>query len=550
MILSHHRQSNDHHQVIGSTDSHLDPAFSAVHPSQPPNYSNSSSDHQDDEILTTEHDSSTPSSNQLVDTNANQVIQSSIPSNDSDLEACQPADQLVASSQRDPFSFPGRPPGLHPLAIPPLSLSQKLYIVLPQMIGAAILDGLANFGIGCAMYLNAKNVRIWILKNNTVAGDMALTIFIQGVLTFCIASGMVHVDLRKNKISAFRYPWPDTSWGAAKRLPPDHAKTRVGRLWRRFHNSHGFSRGLHFFSGSDVNDIFDSRLTRSQFFTRLFWSIWKGSVLSVFYFFLIWPISIAIVSPIWAGQNLGNRNFTAPLIKAVYGFIFGLLMNPVCAMIAMGSEDSVRHHREEIQRERFKNPEKAAMKTTAAERVSMVSEPVLQRPILAASSVQPISALERAPSQAHSHVAQPHHTPQRVESLRRSLDTLGTRNNGGATNVVEFEDQLLSSSRGHGSSGLGWRSADVHRRRSLDTARRSSRGRYGASAASADLTRSTSVGSSRIRPKNDTYGLFGPSGQLGSDSNDPTNQRSRFHHPQKAVGRMRTLSEHSVHPSS
>jgi hypothetical protein len=125
---------------------------------------------------------------------------------------------------------------------------------------------------------------------------MAVTIFIQGVLTFCIASGMVHVDLRKNKISAFQYPWPDTSWGAAKRLPPNEAQTRLGRLWRQFHNGQGFSRGLHFFSGSDVNDIFDSRLSRKQFTTRLCWSIWKGSVLSLIFFFLIWPISIAIVT--------------------------------------------------------------------------------------------------------------------------------------------------------------------------------------------------------------------------------------------------------------
>ncbi|WAR62822.1 hypothetical protein PtB15_15B410 [Puccinia triticina] len=305
------------------------------------------------------------------------------------------AQQTPAASLPDPSSYPGRPAGLHPLAIPPLSLGQKLYIILPQMIGAAILDGAANFGIGCAMYLNAKNVRIWILKNNTVAGDMAVTIFIQGVLTFCIASGMVHVDLRKNKISAFQYPWPDTSWGAAKRLPPDEAQTRIGRLWRQFHNGQGFSRGLHFFSGSDVNDIFDSRLSRSQFTTRLCWSIWKGSVLSLIFFFLIWPISIAIVT----------------------------------------------------------------------------------------------------------HAQGP---------------------------------------RGPGHAGLGWRSADVHRRRSLDTARRTSRGRY--ANPSGDLNRSTSVGSARAKPQPDTFGLFGPSGQLTA----PHDNNHRHSSHSNISGRMRTLSEHSA----
>ncbi|OAV97889.1 hypothetical protein PTTG_12009 [Puccinia triticina 1-1 BBBD Race 1] len=432
------------------------------------------------------------------------------------------AQQTPAASLPDPSSYPGRPAGLHPLAIPPLSLGQKLYIILPQMIGAAILDGAANFGIGCAMYLNAKNVRIWILKNNTVAGDMAVTIFIQGVLTFCIASGMVHVDLRKNKISAFQYPWPDTSWGAAKRLPPDEAQTRIGRLWRQFHNGQGFSRGLHFFSGSDVNDIFDSRLSRSQFTTRLCWSIWKGSVLSLIFFFLIWPISIAIVTPIWVDENLGNGNFTAPLIKAVYGFVYGLLMNPVCAMIAMGSEDSVRAHREERQRERFQNPEKDAMKTTAAERVAVV---------------EPTRALNPSGHEAGPAMAQiSNHTPQRVESLRRSLDTIGLRNQ--PTGTVEFED--AQGPRGPGHAGLGWRSADVHRRRSLDTARRTSRGRY--ANPSGDLNRSTSVGSARAKPQPDTFGLFGPSGQLTA----PHDNNHRHSSHSNISGRMRTLSEHSA----
>ncbi|KAA1086636.1 hypothetical protein PGT21_050116 [Puccinia graminis f. sp. tritici] len=452
----------------------------------------------------------------LSSTDPDMVTALSLPTSPVDLEA----QQSPPVSLSDPSSYPGRPAGLHPLAIPPLSLGQKLYIILPQMIGAAILDGAANFGIGCAMYLNAKNVRIWILKNNTVAGDMAVTIFIQGVLTFCIASGMVHVDLRKKKISAFQYPWPDTSWGAAKRLPPNEAQTRLGRLWRQFHNGQGFSRGLHFFSGSDVNDIFDSRLSRKQFTTRLCWSIWKGSVLSLIFFFLIWPISIAIVTPIWVDENLGNGNFTAPLIKAVYGFVYGLLMNPVCAMIAMGSEDSVRAHREERQQARFKNPEKEAMKTTAAERVA---------------AVDPSKAMSPPAQDAKPSMAQiSNNPPQRVQSLRRSLDTLGLRGTG----TVEFEDS--QGPRGPGHTGLGWRSADVHRRRSLDTARRTSRGRY--ANPSGDLNRSTSVGSARTKSQPDTFGLFGPSGQLAT----PHEASHRHSSHSNTPGRMRTLSEHSA----
>jgi hypothetical protein len=36
-------------------------------------------------------------------------------------------------------------------------------------------------------------------------------------------------------------------------------------------------------------------LTWKAFFTRLFWSVWKGSVLSALYWFLWWPIAVAII---------------------------------------------------------------------------------------------------------------------------------------------------------------------------------------------------------------------------------------------------------------
>lgn len=125
---------------------------------------------------------------------------------------------------------------------------------------------------------------------------MAVTVFIQGIATFCIASGMVHVDLRRNKIDAFPYPWPDTAFAAKKVSPSSPDQPVHGRLWREFHNEHGLGRGLHFFSGSDVNDIFDFSVPKKALAKRWFWSIWKGSVLSALYFCVVWPIAIAITA--------------------------------------------------------------------------------------------------------------------------------------------------------------------------------------------------------------------------------------------------------------
>ncbi|KAG0141197.1 hypothetical protein CROQUDRAFT_664159 [Cronartium quercuum f. sp. fusiforme G11] len=393
------------------------------------------------------------------------------------------------------------------------------------MIGAAALDGLFNFGIGCAMYLNATSVRIWILAENTVAGDMAITIFIQGILTFCIASGMVHVDLRKNKVDAFPYPWPDTAWGTVAKKDPEATKWLVVKWWRKFNNDQGFSRGLHFFSGSDVNDIFNRKLTGRQFLQRLCWSVWKGSVLSVIYFFILWPISIAIVAPIWEHDQLAGK-FTAPLIKAVYGAVYGLIQNPVCAMIAMGSEDSVRHHRAERQRERFENPDKSAMTTTAAERVSMLPG---QGPASVLMEERRSSGLLLGIEGSPSSGAQRKTSTRRVDSLRRSLD-------GQAPHASQSPPSPTEPS----SAGLAWRSTDVHRRHSLDISHR--RNRYDPQTPTRSISitagnryRQDSGGTPRSRHNSTDYA-----------NSSPETEASELAPPRRALVPMRRLTEASI----
>ncbi|GAA5879318.1 hypothetical protein JCM8547_000662 [Rhodosporidiobolus lusitaniae] len=261
----------------------------------------------------------------------------------------------------------------NPLGLPaPLSWKQILYIVGPQMLGAAVIDGGANFGIACAMYRTidlGDTIEMWPIQHNTIAGDVAVTTFIQGILTFVISSGMVHVDMRHGGISAFPYPWPDTRFAVLPGKDPEEATSRRTRLWRTFHSRHGLGRGLHFFSGSHVNDIFDMELTWSEFGVRLFWSVWKGSVLSALYFLLFWPITIAIIAPIWGGRNMAHT-WTPEIIKLLYGALLGLLQTPLCAMIALGSEDSVRAHRAELHDRNVKRMEEAPPAlNTEAERV-------------------------------------------------------------------------------------------------------------------------------------------------------------------------------------
>lgn len=64
----------------------------------------------------------------------------------------------------------------NPLGLQTLTKRQKLYLWLPQTIGAAILDGAINFAIATAMYRTSPTrVTMWILSENTLAGDMGVT---------------------------------------------------------------------------------------------------------------------------------------------------------------------------------------------------------------------------------------------------------------------------------------------------------------------------------------------------------------------------------------
>ncbi|GAA5959727.1 hypothetical protein JCM3765_000077 [Sporobolomyces pararoseus] len=263
----------------------------------------------------------------------------------------QPVQHLCIEGQPRKISWK------NPLGLPtPLTWHQCFYIFVIQGLGAACIDGGANFGI--ATIGPGKRITMWILAENTIAGDVGVTVFIQGILTFVIASGFVHVDMRHRGVDAFPYPWPDTQFAVVKGGDPEAATSRRSKLWRTFHQRHGLGRGLHFFSGSHVNDVFNLDLTWKQFLVRLFWSVWKGSVLSALFFLVFWPITIACIAPRWGGRDMAGT-WAPEIIKLVFGFLLGLFMNPLCAMIALGSEDSVRQHRREVHLENLKQMEEA-----------------------------------------------------------------------------------------------------------------------------------------------------------------------------------------------
>lgn len=154
---------------------------------------------------------------------------------------------------------------------------------------------------------------LWNPDNNkrlsdTIAGDLAVTNFIQGCLNYLFPNVTTELDNRLGK----RLPW--------RRVinPPLGLVARVANLdgkkqqfWQTFVQS---------------QDILQPKLTPKTLFKRLFFCILRGLFLSVFLFLLTWSIAVAIACPIYCGKNIGST--WAPQVR--YGDIISYQLNDFC----------------------------------------------------------------------------------------------------------------------------------------------------------------------------------------------------------------------------
>ncbi|WFD35285.1 hypothetical protein MCUN1_002136 [Malassezia cuniculi] len=244
------------------------------------------------------------------------------------------------------------------LSLGPLTPYQIFYVFVMNGLGAMVLSAAANFGVACAMYRTTDiEITMWILKKNTIAGDMGVTVIIQQLITMIITSSLCHHDLRHG-VKAFTRPWPpmmhfpsspmpEGSW-LGSTLPSDvqragaplymgnaqgRPRTAQWALW--------FLRAMS--TGSERNAFLLKGLTFRQRVERLLFTALQGLWVAVLTFWWYWPIAIAIVAPIYGGRDL-RGTWIGPIIKLIFGGVLGLLTNPFMAMMALGAESEVRRH--------------------------------------------------------------------------------------------------------------------------------------------------------------------------------------------------------------
>lgn len=174
------------------------------------------------------------------------------------------------------------------------------------------------------MYHSQSNINFFPFPN-TIAGDLAVTNFIQGALNYVVPNVTLEADNRLGK----RLPWRGL-WNPSLRL-----LDRICSLTGRKRQAWDFL--------IQSEDILAPPVKPKTLITRLFSAILRGLFLSVFLFLFTWSLSVAIACPIYCGRNIGST-WAPQGIKGIYGGVHALIEIPLASFLVLLGID-VRNHR-------------------------------------------------------------------------------------------------------------------------------------------------------------------------------------------------------------
>ncbi|KAI8817709.1 uncharacterized protein EV422DRAFT_540565 [Fimicolochytrium jonesii] len=205
-------------------------------------------------------------------------------------------------------SSPSTPPTRRPF-FPPLTTRQTLYVLLMHSIGSGFLDAGINFAIAYAMYKNSPSF-LWNFPN-TLAGDAAVTVLVQGTLTWVLDGALTWKDVRAGTVRPIVEAGVE-GW----RLPQS---------------------GLGAWLTRPSLDLFGPGISGRARVQRIVNAFIRGFVFSLLCLPLAWGLGIGLGCAFWPAMR-HNEDVMGwgPLIwKAVYTFFLGALTTPVTTLIAM-----------------------------------------------------------------------------------------------------------------------------------------------------------------------------------------------------------------------
>lgn len=188
---------------------------------------------------------------------------------------------------------------------------QLFYIFVLDGIGGMILSGGVNFALAYVMYTTQDTVkhpiRLFQLPN-TLAGDAAVTIIIQCILTWFVEKGLVTYDLSRRSVQPIGFiPEPSASW----------------------------QRKLFFLPPLGLPAASNEAAPRVSILASLFQQALRGFLLAIVGFFLLWPAGVGILTAFGTrsgGDYAYGDRWTPQVFKLVLGGLLGLLTTPLMAM--------------------------------------------------------------------------------------------------------------------------------------------------------------------------------------------------------------------------
>ncbi|PHH78975.1 hypothetical protein CDD80_5916 [Ophiocordyceps camponoti-rufipedis] len=197
-------------------------------------------------------------------------------------------------------------PGKRLMPTAGMSGYQFFYMFVLDGVGGLILSGGINFAIAYGLYKNTKDpVRLFQLPN-TLAGDGAVTIFVQCLITWLIETMLVTYDVNHGSVRTI-------GWIREPR----------NRLLRSF-----FLLPVDPLLGAPPPTFFG--------FTPIIQFIIRGLLFGVASFFLFWPICVGILAGIGERRPDGDYYYdnvwTPQVYKLLLGGLLGLVTGPPMAM--------------------------------------------------------------------------------------------------------------------------------------------------------------------------------------------------------------------------
>ncbi|KAH6874414.1 hypothetical protein B0T10DRAFT_415396 [Thelonectria olida] len=203
-----------------------------------------------------------------------------------------------------------------------LTYHQMFYLFVLDGIGGMIISGGVNFGLAYAMYTTQDTVktpiRLFQLPN-TLAGDAAVTIIIQCILTWFVEKALVASDLSRRGVQPIGFV---------------SKPTRPWLRWLVFLPPLGYDKT----GGEEFKGEFQPKAAGPGFATVLasvLQEALRGFLFAVVGFILLWPLGVGILTAV-GKRSGGDYTYTdrwiPEIFKLILGGVLGLLTTPFMAM--------------------------------------------------------------------------------------------------------------------------------------------------------------------------------------------------------------------------